>query len=88
MTLDGYVPKPAVPWETASGGMAVECPRYKCPASFAYNGAPGWVRIKVRYFDRIDGVSHFKVSLGGDQVLDEWNADDTIESRHSSAWPA
>ena len=80
MTLDGYVPKPAVPWETASGGTAVECPRDKCVAGFQYDGATGWVRIKVRYFDRIDGVSHFKVSLG-EQVLDEWNADNHFPSR-------
>ena len=80
MTLDGYVPKPAIPWETASGGIAVECPREKCEASFDYKGAPGWSFIKVRYFDRSDGVSHFKVSLGA-QLIDEWNADDHFPSR-------
>src|SRR5882672_4164098 len=26
MKLEGYEPKPAAPWETASGGTAVECP--------------------------------------------------------------
>jgi alpha-glucuronidase len=61
MTLDGYVPKPAVPWETASGGNAIECPQDKCEASFDASVAPGWYEIRVRYFDRIDGVSHFKV---------------------------
>ena len=80
MTLVGYVPKPVTPWETASGGTAVECPSDKCEAGFDYSGATGWSIIKVRYFDRIDGVSHFKVSVGA-QVLDEWNADDHFPSR-------
>ena len=80
MTLDGYVPKAAVPWETASGGTAVECPREKCEASFDYAGVTGSNFLKVRYFDRIDGVSHFKVSIGG-QIVDEWNADDHFPSR-------
>ena len=80
MTLIGYVAKPAVPWETASRGTAIECPRDKCAASFSYDGPSRWSLLKVRYFDRIDGVSHFTVSLGT-QVLDEWNADDHFPSR-------
>ncbi|HEY3742268.1 MAG TPA: glucosiduronase, partial [Bryobacteraceae bacterium] len=80
MTLDGYTPSPAKPWETASGGTAIECPRDKCNASFEYSGDPGWRIIEVRYFDRIDGVSHFKVSIAG-QPVDEWIADDHFPSR-------
>lgn len=81
MTLNGYTPAPAVPWETASGGTAIVCPKDKCEASFeAQVRAAGWHRIRVRYFDRNDGVSHFRL-FAGDQVIDEWDAADHFPSR-------
>src|SRR5262249_1437826 len=42
MTLTGYVVKAVSPWESASGGTAVECSVAKCTAAFKYNGIDGW----------------------------------------------
>jgi alpha-glucuronidase len=80
MKLEGYVPKPATPWETASGGQAVECAADRCAASFRFDGAPGWYELRVQFFDRIDGVSHFQLRVSG-QLVDEWEADDRLPSR-------
>ena len=80
MKLEGYVPTAATPWETASGGLAVECPTARCAASFRYQGAPGWYTLRVRYFDRNDGVSHFRLLAGG-QLIDEWDAADRLPSK-------
>jgi alpha-glucuronidase len=80
MQLEGYVAKPATPWETASGGMAVECPVAQCAASFKFDGAAGWYALRAQYFDRSDGVSHFRLSVGR-QLIDEWDASDRLPSR-------
>jgi alpha-glucuronidase len=80
MKLSGYVPKSATPWETASKGQAVECAAERCSASFRFDGAAGWYTVRVQYFDRMDGVSHFRL-LRGDQVLAEWAAADRFPSR-------
>ena len=80
MQLDGYVPTKATPWETASGGLAVECPAARCTAGFRFDGVAGWYTLRVRYFDRSDGVSHFRLSVGS-QRIDEWDADDRLPSR-------
>jgi hypothetical protein len=63
MKLEGYILKPVTPWETGSGGQAIECPADHCAASFRYDGAAGWYTIHVQYFDRNDGVSHFRLSV-------------------------
>ena len=80
MQLEGYVPKAATPWETASGGIAVECAAARCAAGFRYEGVPGWYSLRVQYFDRNDGVSHFRLSVGT-QLVDEWDADDRLPSK-------
>jgi alpha-glucuronidase len=80
MRLEGYSPKTATPWETASGGMAVECLSARCSASTIFQGAAGWYRLRVRYFDRMDGISRFRFLLGS-QVVDEWAADGRFPSR-------
>src|SRR5207248_656679 len=79
MKLEGYAPKPAVPWETASG-QAVECPAAQCAASFRFSGEAGWYTVRVQYFDRLDGVSRFRLSRGA-QMLAEWEAADHFPSR-------
>ena len=38
MTLDGYAIKDVKPWESASGGKAVECASPRCSADFSYHG--------------------------------------------------
>jgi alpha-glucuronidase len=80
MKLDGYTVVDVRPWEGASGGKAVSCPAERCAATLKYDGAPGWYTLSVRYFDVMNAVSHFKVTIGG-QVLDEWAADDRVPTR-------
>jgi alpha-glucuronidase len=79
MYLEGYVPFEVVPRETASGGKAVECapPAEKCSAAFRFDGAVGRYEMDVEYFDQNNGKSKFRV-LVGDQVVDEWIADDHL----------
>ena len=80
MKLEGYTVRDVTPWEAASGGKAVSCPVAKCSAVLPYDGAAGWYTLNVRYFDQIDGVSHFRL-LVGQQVVDEWAAADRLPTR-------
>jgi alpha-glucuronidase len=80
MTLAGYVVKPVTPWESASGGKAVECVAARCTASFTYLGEPGWRDLLVQYFDQQDGVSHFRAWVAG-QLVAEWAAADHLPAR-------
>ncbi len=82
MTLDGYKAIDVTPWETASGGKAVSCPVAKCSATMHYDGAPGWYRLHVEYFDLNVGVSHFRVLVNG-QAVDQWDASDHTLVRNS-----
>jgi alpha-glucuronidase len=79
MQLDGYVPIDVVPPENASGRKAIACPAPadKCSATFRFAEKPGWYELDVEYFDQNNGRSRFRVLLG-DQVLDEWVADDHL----------
>jgi alpha-glucuronidase len=49
-----------------------------------YQGPAGWYTLNVRYFDQIDGVSRFRL-LVGDQLVDDWTADDRLPTRHVDA---
>jgi alpha-glucuronidase len=82
MKLDGYQVVDVTPWESASGGKAVECqpPVTQCTASLQFNGAPGWYEISVEYFDQLNGVSQFQLFVGK-QLIDHWLADG-----HLPAW--
>jgi alpha-glucuronidase len=77
MMLDGYAAKPVIPWESASGGTAVECGATRCTAMLKYAGEPGWRDLTVQYFDLPDGVSRFQVWVGS-QMVDEWAASDRL----------
>jgi alpha-glucuronidase len=79
MQLKGYVPTEVTPWETASGGKAVECspPAQECSATFQFHGAAGSYEIDVQYFDQNNGESKFRVLVGDKQVA-EWTADDHL----------
>jgi alpha-glucuronidase len=79
MRLEGYVPTEVTPWETASGGKAVEClpPAQKCSATFQFNGAAGSYDIDVQYFDQNNGESKFRVVVG-DKDVAEWIASDHL----------
>ena len=78
--LDGYKVIDVTPWESASGGKAVECPSGRCSATFVYRGAAGVHQIRVRYFDQNNGIAHFR-ALVGDKVIREWAAADRVPSR-------
>lgn len=80
MTLEGYAPVRARPWETASGTGAVQCPVEQCSASFRFDGQPGRYALSVRYFDLINGVSRYRLLVDG-QVATEWDANDHLPSR-------
>jgi len=86
MQLQGYVPFDVIPSEDSSGGKAVECapPAQKCSAAFRFDGAAGWYDLDVEYFDQNNGKSKFRV-LVGDQVVDEWVADDHLPAKKPNA---
>ncbi|HYL99810.1 MAG TPA: glucosiduronase, partial [Blastocatellia bacterium] len=77
MKLDGYQIVDVTPWETASGGKAVNCPAGtpQCTATLTYEGPPGWYDLRVQYFDQDNGVSNFSVYIAG-QLVSRWKADD------------
>ena len=80
MKLDGYIAKPVIHSETVSGETAVRCPVAQCSASFRHEGAPGWYKMKIRYFDYAQGLARFRLWVG-DQLIDEWIADDMLPTR-------
>jgi alpha-glucuronidase len=78
--LDGYKVIDVTPWESASGGKAIECASVRCSATFVYRGAAGVYQVRVRYFDQNSGIAHFR-ALVGDNVISEWTAADRVPSR-------
>jgi alpha-glucuronidase len=82
MELDGYAPGPVIHFETASGETAVRCPQERCIARFRHPGRPGWHTLKVRYFDYAQGRARLRLWVG-DQLIDEWVADDTLPTRRT-----
>ena len=80
MTLVGYAPKPVTPWESASGGTAVECGAAACTAAWKYDGDTGRRDLVVQYFDQQDGISRFRILIQG-KLVDEWSASDRIPTR-------
>ena len=77
MSADGYTVVPGEPWETASGGKAVVCPREVCSLSTKVAKAGGSYRVEVQYFDLREGVSRFELQVNGRMVAG-WKADDTL----------
>jgi alpha-glucuronidase len=78
--LSGYVAKPVIPWEAASGGAAVECAASRCAATFRYDGEAGWRDLIVQYFDTNNGVSRFEVRIGN-QVVAQWSGSERFPTR-------
>jgi alpha-glucuronidase len=68
MRLDGYTVKDVTPWETASGGKAVVCAAATCAASFEYSGQAGTFDIAIQYYDEMDGVSRYRLLVGGREI--------------------
>ena len=78
--LDGYKVIDVTPWESASGGKAVDCASARCSATFVFRGAAGVYQLRIRYFDQNNGIAHFR-ALIGDRVISEWAAADRVPSR-------
>lgn len=78
--LIGYAPKAVTPWESASGGRAVECGAATCTATFTYRGASGARDLTVRYFDVNNGAARFRLFVAG-RLVGEWTGDDTSTTR-------
>jgi alpha-glucuronidase len=77
MTSDGYEAVDIKPWETASGGKAVVCPRAEgCSLSTTVK-EDGRYRIAVQYFDLRTGASHFELLVNG-KTVGSWVADDVL----------
>ncbi len=81
MVLKGYSVIDVTPWETASGGKAIQVSSLDRhgSASFQYSGNPGRLDVAVQYFDENDGSSTFTLLVAGYQV-GQWVADDTLPS--------
>jgi alpha-glucuronidase len=86
MNLKGYSVMEVIPWEAASGGKAVRIssPDGRGFASFRYSEEPGRYDLAVQFFDENDGVSDFRLFVGG-QEIDSWKADDQLPSSRPDA---
>jgi alpha-glucuronidase len=87
MRLDGYTAKDVTPWETASGGKAVVCAAATCSATLDYAGPAGAFDVAVQYFDEANGVSRFRLLVGGREV-DAWTASEDIPTRDANGHSA
>ena len=74
--LEAYQNTEIAPWEAASGRGAVQLPEGAARGTvrFTYDGPAGCRELWIRYFDEDDGVSTFKLFVGG-KLIDEWQAD-------------
>jgi alpha-glucuronidase len=81
MDLKGYSVIDVKPWETASGGKAVQIssPDGRGTASFRFSGKSGRYNLAIQYFDQNNGVSDFKLFVAN-QEIDHWLADDLLPS--------
>ncbi len=79
MTLDGYQVIDVDPWESASGGKAVECitGSAACSAQTKFDGKPGKYDIDVQYFDQNSGVAKFAFYVNNRQIS-SWIANDNL----------
>ncbi|MGI9075677.1 MAG: alpha-glucuronidase family glycosyl hydrolase [Bryobacteraceae bacterium] len=69
MQLDGYVPTDVLPWETASGGKAVNCKRESaCIAETILSRPAGWYNLVVQYFDPNIGAAQYQLYVNEQQV--------------------
>jgi alpha-glucuronidase len=79
MALDGYEVRGVEPWETASGGKAVQCRTGvdRCAATYTYDGPKAVRDLSVQYFDLNVGASRFQLFVAG-RLVDSWVASDTL----------
>jgi alpha-glucuronidase len=80
MRLEGFAVEPVVPWETASGALAVVCESGRsCTARHHHTGAAGSYDLAVQYFDENDGASRLRLLVSGKEI-DAWSADADLPS--------
>jgi alpha-glucuronidase len=78
MKAVGYQTVEVMPWETASGGKAVECHDASgCTLTTAITKPAGTYDIAVQYFDLWRGVSTYTLSVNG-AVVASWSGDNTL----------
>ena len=78
MTATGYQPRAVTPWETASGGTAMECKLAAgCTLAARLNRPAGTYTVSIAYYDTWRGASHFEL-LRNNQIIANWRADDTL----------
>jgi alpha-glucuronidase len=87
MQLQGYTPFEVKPFEAASQGTGIECispSQSVCTATLKFSGEAGRYDIDVRYFDQSNGISHFRLLLGG-RLIAEWSADQLYPAKTPNA---
>jgi alpha-glucuronidase len=78
MKAVGYQVVDVTPWETASGGKAVECRDANgCTLTTTLNKPVGTYDVAVQYFDMWRGVSSYTLTINGAQIA-SWEADNTL----------
>ena len=78
MKTGGYQTVDVTPWETASGGKAVECHEANgCTLTATIDKPAGTYDVAVQYFDIWGGVSTYTLSVNGAAVA-AWTADDKL----------
>jgi alpha-glucuronidase len=81
MHLSGYQRVSISPWETASGGKAVQCPASaSCEADFKFPKPTGQYELDIQHFDMPGGKAKFRVLVGGREI-DRWTGDDHLPAR-------
>jgi alpha-glucuronidase len=78
MKTGGYQTVDVVPWETGSGGKAVECHEAKgCTLTTTLKKPAGTYDVAAQYFDIWGGASTYTLSVNGSTVA-TWKADDKL----------
>ena len=80
MQLEGYEVVSVEPWESASGGKAIQCLQSSCTAKFRYDGVAGRHTIRVQYFDQNNGAARYRLLVAG-QLVDAWVANDHLPTQ-------
>jgi len=83
----GYRVREVAPWETASGGKAMECREAAgCTLAATLHRAAGAYAITVAYYDQWSGASRFELKVNG-TLVDAWRAHDQLPPAQFDADP-
>jgi alpha-glucuronidase len=85
MKTGGYQTAEVTPWETGSGGKAVECHDAKgCTLTTTLDKHAGTYDVAVQYFDIWGGVSTYTLSVNGSTIA-TWKGDDKLPPAQSDS---